>query len=167
MKKLVLTVVFALMLCGSVQADPNDAVTFWMAGSNLGYQNTDLSAWLGLRRENIEFGVAAEWRMFSEGDTDEDIQSEFALGPFAVYHFPDLIDVNNPLDIDWLPDKLAGEPFVFLSYLIDIQGKGASISPDLGIRLLDVFALSWEYSYYRGIPADNEGRIGLSVKYQF
>ena len=169
MKKLLMIAAVALMLCGNVWAEPNEpeAVTFWMSGSNLAYQNTNISAWLGIRKANIEFGAAAEWRMFSEGDTDSDIQSTFALGPYGAYHFPDLIDIPNPIDVEWLPDTLAGEPFVFLSYLIDLDGKGATIAPGVGIRLLDLFALSWEYSFYKGIPADDEGRIGLSVKYEF
>jgi len=171
MKRALLTVAVLLALCGVTKAeDPNRALTLWVSGDSLAYQNTDLGVMLGIRgigNTNVEVGVAGEWRIFSEGDTDQDIQSDFALGPYGVYHFPGLIDVNNPIDVSWLPDRLLGEPFVSLAYLIDIRGQGAVVRPGIGIRLLDVFALSWDYSFYKGVPADNEGRIGLSVKWQF
>lgn len=171
MKTVILIV--ALMLClvgtsfGAEPNEPKNAVAFWVSGTDLGNQNTDLSAWLGFRRDNIEIGVATEWRMYAEGDTDADFQSNFSVGPYGVYHFPGLIDVNNPIDVEWLPDKLLGEPFLSLSYLIDTKGMGATISPGVGIRLLDVFAVMYQYSWYKGVPADNQGRIGLSVKWEF
>ena len=172
MKTLLLTVALVLCLVGISRAnEPNvpdsRAMTLWVSGNSLGYQNTNLSVMSGIRGKNVEVGIIGEWRMFSEGDTDADIQSDFAIGPYAAYHFPGLIDVNNPIDIGWLPEKLLGEPFVSLAYPIDIQGRGAAIKPGVGIRLLDTFALRWEYSFYRGVPADNEGQIGISAKWDF
>lgn len=174
MKRAILMIVAILVMAGAARAqEPNvpvendRAITLWVSGSDLGYQNTDLSAWLGLRQKNVEFGVATEWRMFSEGDTNTNIQSQLSIGPYGVYHFPGLIDVNNPLDVEWLPEKFVGEPFISLSYLIDTKGQGAAISPGIGIRLFDSFALFWDYSFYKGIPADNQGRIGLSAKWDF
>lgn len=172
MKTLLLIVALALCLVGISRAnEPNvpdsRALTLWVSGDSLAYQNTNLGVMLGLRQKNVELGVAGEWRIFSEGDTNADIQSNFALGPYGVYHFPGLIDVNNPIDVDWLPDKLLAEPFLSLAYLIDLKGQGAVTRPGVGIRLLDIFALSWDYSFYQGVPADNEGRFGLSVKLDF
>jgi len=176
MRTAILTVTLALCLVGvSAAAEPNApekdrAITLWVSGDSLAYQNTDLGIMLGIRgvgKPNIELGVAGEWRIFSEGDTDNNIQSNFALGPYGVYHFPGLIDGNNPIEVPWLPDKLLGEPFVSLAYLIDTKGQGAVVRPGIGIRLLDLFALSWDYSFYKGVPADNEGRIGLSAKWEF
>lgn len=171
--KCVLLTIVAMMLtlCGVARAeDPNRALTLWVSGNSLAYQNTELNVLFGIRGigdPNVELGMAMDWRIYSEGDTDADIQSDLAIGPYGVYHFPGLIDVNNPIDVPWLPEKLAGEPFVSLAYPIDIKGQGAVIRPGVGIRLLDIFALSWDYSFYKGVPADNEGRIGLSAKWEF
>src|SRR4030042_1639746 len=97
-KCVLLIVALILCLVGAVRGqEPNTpdsrSMTLWVSGSDLGYQNTDLSVMLGIRSKNVEVGIAGEWRMLSEGDTDADIQSDFALGPYAAYHFPDLIDV--------------------------------------------------------------------------
>lgn len=174
MKRVILIVALLLCLVGAgygaetnVPAENDRALTLWVSGESLAYQNTNLGVMLGIRQKNVELGVAAEWRIFSEGDTDADIQSDFAIGPYGAYHFPGLIDVNNPIDVGWLPDKLLAEPFVSLAYLIDRKGQGAVTRPGVGIRVLDIFALSWDYSFYQGVPADNEGRFGLSAKWEF
>ena len=172
MKRALLIVALCLCLVGaSFGAEPNApksrAMTLWVSASSLGYQNTDMSVMLGIRNKNIEVGIDGEWRMFSEGDIEGDAQSDFALGPYAAYHFPDLIDVNMPGDVSWLPEKLMGEPFISLAYPIDLEGKGAAIKPGVGIRLFDIFAVKWEYAFYKGIPADNEGQVGISAKWEF
>jgi hypothetical protein len=167
-KRLMLTLILMLCVCGIAKAaDPNESVTFWLSGSDLGYQNTDISAWLGYRQDNTEIGVAADWRMFSEGDTAADVQSNFAVGPYGVFHMPGLIEIDNPFGVDWLPDKLAGDPFVGVSYLFDVDGKGTSIKPVIGVRIFGIFAVKYEYSFYNGGPAEDVGKIGLSYQHKF
>jgi len=169
-KRTMLALILILCVCGIAEAaDPNESVTFWLSGSNLGYHNTDLSAWIGYRNEETEVGVAMDWRMFSEGDTDEDFQSNFALGPYAVIHLPGLIEINNPVDLDWLPlpDKIASEPFFSLAYLFDLDGKGTSISPAVGMRVFDMFAAKIEYNIFHGVAADDEFKAGLSLQHRF
>ncbi|TFG45064.1 MAG: hypothetical protein E4H40_08700 [Candidatus Brocadiia bacterium] len=108
-----------------------------------------------------------DWRMFSEGDNDEDMQSDFAVGPYGCYHIPGLIDIDNPFEISWMPEKLAGDPFIALSYLFDLKGKGTSINPVVGMRVFDLFAVTYEYSFFNGSPAADEGKFGLSGQYKF
>jgi len=167
-KRMMLTLILILCVCSiSEAADPNESVTFWLSGSNLAYHNTDLSAWVGYRADNTEVGVAMDWRMFSEGDNDEDMQSDFAIGPYGCYHMPGLIEIDNPFGAAWLPEKLAGDPFIAISYLFDVKGKGTSINPAVGLRVFDMFALTGGYSFFNGSTATNEGKIGLSYQYRF
>ena len=173
MKTTVLIVALLLCLVGVARAEeqntpePDKAVTLWLSGNSPAYQNTNLSAMLGLKDKNAEAGVALECRMYSEGDTSTDTQSDLALGPYAVHHFPDVLDVNMPFNVPWLPEKLTGNPFVGLSYVMDIKGKGAAMTPFAGIRLLDLFALTGKYSFYHGVQAENEFQLGLSLQWKF
>jgi hypothetical protein len=167
-KRLLLTLIMVLCVCGITRAaDPNESATFWLSGSALGYQNTNISGWLGYRQNDTEVGVAMDWRMFNEGDNDEDVQSDFAVGPYGCYHMPGLIEIDNPFGAAWLPEKLAGDPFVAVSYLFDVKGKGTSINPVVGMRIFDLFALTYEYSFFNGSTATDEGKIGLSYQYRF
>ena len=170
-KKQLLTLILILCVCGIAMAgdpnDPNEAATFWLSGSNLSYQNTDLSAWIGYRNDDTEIGVALDWRMFNEGSNDEDIQSDFAVGPYGCFHMPGLIEIANPFGATWLPEKLAGDPFVAVSYLFDVKGKGTSINPAVGMRIFNLFALTYKYSFFNGNPANDEGTIGLSYQHKF
>jgi len=168
MRKLfVLLLILACCQIASAE-DPNESISLWLMGNSLAYHNSDLSLWAGYRQDNTEFGVASNWRMFSEGDTDEDTQSTFAIGPYGAYHFPGLIDIDNPLkDIEWMPEKLVGEPFLCISYLFDTKGKGTSVAPMVGVRLLDMFSLSYQYSFFNGSQAEDKGQIGLSTKWKF
>lgn len=171
-KKMMLTLVLVLCVCGIARAgaepnDPNESLTFWLSGSDLSYQNTNISAWLGYRQDDTEVGIAVDWRMFSEGDTDTDTQSDFAVGPYGVYHVPGLIDIDNPFGVSWLPEKLAGDPFLGVSYLFDVDGKGTSINPVVGLRVFELFSVTYEYSFFNGSPAKDAGKIGLSYRYKF
>ena len=175
MRKLVmLSVLLALVVPGTSNAanDANQAITFWAAASNPAYQNTDLSVWLGYRQD-VEDGLAAEggiafdWRMFAEADTPDQIQSAFAVGPYGILHFPELINVPNPFDVAWLGDTLIGEPFIGFSYLFDLDGKGTSINPFIGARVFDLLALTYEYQTFQGSSAADGGKIGISLQYKF
>ena len=167
-KRTMLTLILILCLCGIAKAgDPNESLTFWMSGSNLAYQNSKLSAWIGYRNDNTEVGVATAWRMFSEGDNDEDVHSDVSVGPYGCFHLTGLIEIDNPFETSWLPEKLAGDPFVAVSYLIDTNGKGTSVNPAVGIRVFDLFAITYEYSFFNGNPSKDEGKIGLSYRYNF
>jgi len=167
-KLLTLSLILILSVLSIAEAgDPNEAITFWLSGSDLAYQNTNLSAWLGYRNDNTEVGVAMDWRMFAEGDNDEDLQSDFAIGPYGCFHMPGLIEIDNPFEASWLPEKLAGDPFVALSYLFDVHGEGTLINPAVGMRVLDMFALTYDYSFFHGTPVENEGKIGLSYQLRF
>jgi len=165
-KRLFLAVVLVLCVCSMVRAeDPNESLTFWLSGTDLSYQNTNMSAWLGYRQDNTEIGAAVDWRMFSESDTEADTQSTFAIGPFGIIHMPGLIEVNNPFGQDG--EKILGDPFVGVSYLFDLDGRGTSINPVVGMRVFDLFSITYEYSFFKGSPAEDDGKIGLSYRHKF
>lgn len=168
MKKILLIVALALCLVGTARAeDPNDAVTLWVSGSNFAYQNTELGTMLGFYdgKSRVEAGFVVDWRVYTEGDTTDDSQSNLAIGPYVCYHLGTFIDVNNP-GIPLLPDKLIGSPFISLAYPIDTDGKGAVVRPAVGVRVFDAFALTGSYDIITGAPANNEWRIGFSLQYK-
>jgi len=167
-KSTMLTLILILCVCGIARAgDPNESATFWLSGSDLGYQNTELSAWIGYRQNDTEIGVAMDWRRFNEVDSGEEAQNEFAVGPYGCFHMPGLIEIENPFGTAWLPEKIVSDPFVGVSYLFDVRGRGTSVNPVVGLRIFDLFALKYEYSFFSGGPATDEGKIGLSYQHKF
>jgi hypothetical protein len=170
MKKVVILIVllFAANCFGGTN-ETNQSITLWVSAANPAYQNTDLSVMLGYRQDDIETGIAGDWRMFSEGTTEPDMQSIFALGPYGVLHFPTLIDVNMPFadKVPWLPKTIVGEPFVGIRYLFDLDGKGTSITPFAGARLVNLFAVMYEFDMFQGSDAPDKGKLALSIQYKF
>lgn len=176
MKKVTLLIVALLLSLGTVKAadvnEPDRYLTAWLSGANLAYQNTDLSVWLGFRGNlnkdiDIEGGPAFNWRMWSEGDSEEHSQSDFAVGAYVAVHFLNLVNIPNPIPIEQLPDQLAGEPFVAFEYLIDTDGKGTSFSPSGGIRVFEVLAVMYQYQIVQGERVPDQSRIAISTKFKF
>ena len=172
MKKLLILIV--LCLCCVVQAEETDEyITAWLSGTNLAYRNTNLSALLGFRRNlneefDIEIGPALGYQVWTESESDEETESELSLGVFAAVHAIDFITISNPFadDIDWLPKTIAGEPYLSIKYLIDVDGKGAAFSPGIGARIFDVMSVAVERRIVKGEDVDDETVVGISAKFK-
>lgn len=172
MKKKTLFVLLLLVAAGTVRAkELNRNITLWLMSNNVAYQNSELSAMLGYKQDVTdglagETGIAGSWRMFAEGQTSDNTQSRFAAGPFLALHFPTLINVPNPIKTKWLGDTLIGQPFIGCSYIFDIDGKGTSINPMVGVRVFNFAAITYQYSAYQGVNAADVSKVGLSLQFK-
>jgi len=173
-QKWIFTIMLCLLIAGAARAgDPNEpnkdeeAICLWVVGGSPAYQNTNIGVMLGYLKDDVEIGGAVDWRMYSEGDTLPDDQSDLALGFYGAIHFPEIIDVNNPFEVSFLPEKLASKPCFGVKYLFDLDGKGTAVTPFVGLRIFDLFALIYEVDTYHGIDADTEGKLAISLQYKF
>ena len=175
-----LIVVLIVLVCASLgfarAAEPNEtqkdeAITLWLTGNSPAYQNTNIGVMIGCLNDDIEIGGALDWRKWSEGDTEDDMQSNLAVGIYGIVHFPELIDVNTPLDLPFLPDKLASKPCVGIAYLFDVETtsgeKGTSIPLFAALRIFDLFAIRYEFNIYQGIDVKDNSSLGLSLQWKF
>ena len=156
-----------MCLAVSAAQGNDEAVSFWLMGSNPAYENTEIKTMLGYVKNDIEIGGALNFRGFSEGDITPDDQSDLAIGLYGIAHFPELVDVNNPIELPFLPETLASAPYFGLSYLFDKDGKGTSINYFAGLRILDLFALLYEFKTYQGINVPDAGNFVLSLQFKF
>jgi len=170
-----------ILLCSGIAVadspDPNEYVSLWVSGTNLAYHNTNLSVYgPGYRRNlnydykiDFEIGPAFSWRTWTEADNPDDTQSNFAIGAYTAIHFTDLITIANPLaeDIEWMPDTLLGEPFIAIEGLWDTKAKGAAVSPLVGCRAMDAFAVYYKFPSIHGEDASEQKKFGISVKFEF
>lgn len=163
-------VMLVVLVCASVSL-ADDSVNLWVLGEpSIDNQNNEVGALVGFRRDNVEIGIAGLWRMFGEADTepsDEEKESEFALGAYGLFHLPEIIDVNNPIPIPGLPDKIMSEPYVGLKFLKDVKGKGTSFSPVTGMRIFETIGIMYEYRGFHGIDIPDRNILTLSLQIPF
>lgn len=132
MKKLIVllvAVVMSLLLVTPVRAD----LSAWLLSDN-----DVVGARLGLVHENIEVGGLSYWSYDSE-------VAPQTFGAYGIYHFPDLIDVNMPLSLPFLPEKLKGGPYVGMQIGANCdKEKRDFIGPIAGV---DLGGFGFEYQY--------------------
>lgn len=175
MRTMVVTMI--VLLCAGVGfAEPNevsrDFVLTVIGGPSIDNEKTEIGVWAGLRKGNTEFGGASMWRIFTENDTKDDVDSkernsEVALGVYASVYLPEIIDVDNPLPFEWLPDKILSEPYFGGSILADLKGKGAVISPHTGILVYETVGIMYQFMAFTGNEAKDKGLLTLSAKFPF
>ena len=171
-----LIVLCLVLLSSSAQGnEPNmpkdEAVTLWVTGNSPAYENTNIGVMLGYLKNDIEIGGAVDWRQWSEGDTADDTQSNFALGFYGILHFPEIVDVNTPFNLPWLPEKLASEPCLGMAYLFDVKTtgneKGVNTPVFAALRIFDLFVLRYEIDVFHSIDIKDDSKFGLSLQYRF
>ena len=169
-----------IVLCLSIvaQAEPNDVesnrafVLTILGGPSIDNEDTQVGVWAGIRKVNTETGAASMWRMFTEDDTDADVDkdnrnSELALGVYGSIYMPELIDVNNFIPIPGLPEKLLSQPFFGGSIVADVKGKGAAIAPHTGVRVYETIGVMYQYLAFIDNDAKNKGLLTLTANFPF
>jgi len=172
--------IVALVLCLScvAQAEPNEVesnrafVLTILGGPSIDNEDTQVGVWAGVRKVNTEIGAASMWRMFTEDDTNADVDgndrnSELALGVYGSIYLPELVDVDNFIPIPGLPEKLLSQPFFGGSILADVKGKGAVIAPHTGIRVYEIIGVMYQYLAFSGNEAKDKGLFTLTANFPF
>ena len=74
-----------------------------------------LGARVGVDMNNTEIGASVLYWPDGENENSE------VFGAYGIYKFPDLVEIPNPLKLDFLPETLSGTPYS--GYRIDIDGE--------------------------------------------
>lgn len=88
-------------------------------------------------------------------------------GFYGFYHFPTLLNVDNPIPLDFLPDKLTGTPYGGVQVDFEFTNRKLRITP-VGGLLINKFIF---VEYWPDLPAEfrvsNEDLIMLGLNYRF
>lgn len=151
MKKLVLLML--LIFATTVQA--RDWTT-WVLGND-----DEIGVRVGYEvAENAEAGMVTYW--------SPDNNHPQIWGAYGLYFFPDLVEIQNPLPVLFLPEKFVGKGYFGLQIGVNFDNDNTFAVPVAGILFNEV--LSLEYQYY-----DNEFRrsledehvLKLAVRFRF
>lgn len=136
MKKLITSVVAVLLLV----AGCND-----MTASLWNDREGAIGGRLGYAIESAEMGLSVlHW---PDGDNSE------VFGAYGMYKFSDMVEIPNPIPMDFLPEMLKGTPYIGGK----VDGEGGSSLLIAGIEI--------ENALYMEFHQDNYVYVGL--KHQF
>jgi len=150
MKKLIAVVVLVLFLCIPVQAD----IYSWVWGDSdaIGARvGTDIS-------KDIEVGLSALWW--------PDREMPEIWGVYAIYHLPDILQIPNPIDVDFLPEIISGKPYVGGKLDIDFEIDKGSVSPIVGIVFNKVLFFEYQFESFDRVIL-GESKIVFGLRFEF
>lgn len=131
-KKLILILAVSLLLAVPARAE----LSAWLLTDN-----DVIGGRLGYVHGNIEVGGLSYWWYNETGPPQ-------VFGAYGVYHFPDILDVNNPISVSWLPATIKASGYMGLQVGINTdETKRDYIGPIAGLLLGDPGLLVMEYQY--------------------
>lgn len=148
MRTLILIVALALALCAGCAEEQKGKVSLWGT-----YETDAVGARVGYAVNGNEVGVYGAWRPASEDPPN--IAGVYALHEFAT------IDVNNPIPLEWLPDKLTATPYLGGYVTVDFadEGRKAMGGPMVGLKVFNAVAFEARYQFVNGpLEASYEDR---------
>jgi hypothetical protein len=102
---------------------------------------------------NIEVGGLSYWWYNST-------EPPQVFGAYGIYHFPDILDVDNPISVPWLPATIKGSGYMGLQIGVNTdETKRDFIGPVAGMLLGDPGLLVLEYQY-RNYTDTLEAQLG-------
>lgn len=131
MQKLLTTIICAILLIAGV-AQAKDVST-WLLGDA-----DSLTARAGYGNP-IETGIESQWFSFDE--------TPQVWGAYSVYHF-DPIDVNNPIKLAWLPDKVNLEPYLGAHAGLNLNNRGTYVGIIAGGIIQKVIVIEYAYNNF-------------------
>ena len=148
MKKLILLIV--LFLCLPVRADTTSWL--WADDDALGVR-------VGVKDDSpIEVGLSALWL--------PDREEPEIWGIYALYHLPEIVNVPNPIVVDFLPEIITGTPYLGGKLDIDFDDEVTDISPVAGIVLMDVLFIEYQFEAIdRESKQESKVLFGLRIKF--
>lgn len=117
-----------LLFCVPVQAGVYSWI--WADSDAIGARvGTDLA-------DNIEAGISALW--FPDREWPQ------LWGVYALYHLPEIIEFDNPIVLDFLPETIKGAPYFGYKLDIDFEADKARGSLIGGIIFEDILFLEYQ-----------------------
>jgi len=106
----------------------------------------------------IEVGLSALWL--------PDREEPEIWGIYALYHLPEIVNVPNPIVVDFLPEIITGTPYLGGKLDIDFDDEVTDISPVAGILLMDVLFIEYQFEYIdRESRQESKVLFGLRIKF--
>ena len=148
MKKLIVLSALFLFLCAQ-GCNSNLSAWVWSdetTGVRLGYVNDD-----------TEVGVSGLWW--------EDCDEPEVVGVYAIRHLPDVVQVPNPIVLEWLPATLTGSPYFGAEIMRDMDRQTTYLSPIAGLRIEDIFFIGYRFGAFNEEPASDGIVFGIRVEF--
>jgi len=141
MKKGMLVLTIVLMCVGVSFAQEKSEKHFaaWLYGTMDYDADNDLSGRLGYIDEQVEVGMCSTWYGPKLGAPQ-------VYGAYGIYWLPEPIDVNSPINIDFLPERIVAWPYVGGQVSIDIEEDGAYRGIIAGLRFYEILILEYQYT---------------------
>ena len=129
MKELILMVSVLLLVAGCAG----------MTASVWDERDGGLGARVGVDMNNTEIGASVLYWPDGENEDSE------VFGAYGLYKFPDLVDVNLPVNLPFLPKKFLGTAYT--GYIIDIDGdQGRFIA---GVEVNNILFFEYHDTYIK------------------
>lgn len=147
MKKLLLALIILIFSCTAAYGN----FTFWALGDSSGEA---LTVRVGYEKDNIEVGGS-----FSSYEINTHPE---VYGVYGLYNF-EQIDVNCPIDLEFLPDTLRAKPYLGAQASININEHSSYAGLIAGFWVQDI--IIFEYSHYD--TEDSLSANGLNDEHKF
>ena len=156
MEKLVrIVVVFAILLMATMASAKDFSA--WVLGDN-----ESMTARLGYNvSTNTGVGLESCWLKYNE------VPQVWA--GYGLYKFPDVVQIPNPIALDWLPKTLSGTAYVGAHAGFNLDTQGAFSGLLAGIIVEKVIVFEWQYikADYELAPVDNENKFIIGIVFRF
>lgn len=155
MKKIIVVMFVLLMAVSAYAKDLN----CWVLGDD-----SSITARLGYSIDpNIEVGVSANW--FAVDDAPQ------VFGAYGLYKWADMVTIDNPIPLDFLPKELHGTPYLGIQAGLNLNNKGTFVGPVAGIIIEKVLVIEYQYKTNFGAQlADSDierSKVVLGFRFQF
>ena len=151
MRNVMLAVVMVLCFCLPAQAD----IYSWVFGDSdamgvrVGFDVVD---------PNIEVGISGLWL--------PDVEKPVAYGIYALYHLPEILELPNPISLDFLPETISGHPYFGGKFDFDDKFEESMLSPIAGFILADILFIEYQFeSFDRTQIGENKLMMGVRVEF--
>lgn len=155
MKKLIVVLMLCVLVVGGCSQNETDVYSWvWgdddaigaRVGTNVGDSN------------NVEVGLSALWW--------PDRERPEIWGMYGIYSFPEILEVPNPIVMEFLPETISGRPYLGGKVDIDFSGDKSRASPIAGIVFEDIFFIEYQFdSIDRDIANDSKLIFGIRIDY--
>jgi hypothetical protein len=127
MKRIIIFLMLVVCFVGTARAD----LAAWLLADN-----EVVGARIGYVKDNVEVGGLSYWWYGDQPPAPPQV-----FGAYGIYHFPDVVEVNNPLPVSWLPKTLKASPYLGMQIGVSTKAeKRDYIGPIVGVRFHNLVA---------------------------
>lgn len=113
-------------------------------------------------KEDIEIGFGSIWWPNDKAPQIYNV--------YGIYQWPDIVEIPNPISLDFLPDTLEGKPYIGAQVGVSIDNDGSFAGPVAGLVLQDIWFVEYQY---RSIgnkleeSFNDEHKLVVGIKFEF